>query len=407
MFMVRVGQRLGGRTPGREQRVRVRPGILLSVLMRRRWLAAAGLALAVVAVPVAVSAAGTAVTATCTPSPTITSGNSSNSFSVTCSYPQPAPVTSTITVAAPQQTVTVTATPPATTSSAPAVAQAKNCAPNPAACGFPAITNTGTTGGLTSAPCPSNVPDNTVVENESFTDCSISIIGRGVIVRNIKLTSSNQTGAAITVQPGASAAFSNVDIGGVSASQPVQYAILVSSHATGLARVTIDRAHIHDCIDCISADNTDITNSYFHAMRHPSGAHVDPIQCGGGDGCGLLVRHNTVFNEFSSTSAVAFFADFGPPTNSTLDNNLIAGGGYVVTGGNGVAGSRYSGRSSGIVISNNRFAKILYPYNASADCTDPTLHGCYGDITEWSASRPGNSATGNVDDATGNPITLN
>ena len=279
------------------------------------------------------------------------------------------------------------------------------CAPQPSVCGYPDATNTGPTGALASAPCPGSVGSNATVENKSFANCSMSITGTNVTVRNIKLTSSAGAGAAITVQPGASASFSNVEVAGVSASQPVQYAILVASHAASLPRVTIDKAHIHDCIDCISADNTDITNSYLHAMAHPSGAHVDPIQCGGGNGCGLLVQHNTIFNEFSSTSAVAFFADFGVPRNSTLDNNLLAGGGYVVTGGNGV-NNQHSGQATGIRITNNRFAKILYPYNAPGDCDDPNLHGCYGDITEWNGNAAGNVASGNVDDASGNPITF-
>jgi hypothetical protein len=338
------------------------------------------------------------VTATVTePGPTTTITEPGPTTTVTVPGPT---VTQTVTT-----TATVTATPSSTTTTA--APQTKNCAPTPSACGYPDATNTGTTGTLTASACPATITAaNTVVENKSFTNCQLSIAATGVIVRNVKVTSSAVAGAAITVRPGASASFSNVDVAGVSASQPVQYAILVSSHAaTGLGRVTIDRAHIHDCIDCISADNTDITNSYFHAMRHPAGAHVDPIQCGSGDGCGLLVRHNTVFNEFSSTSAVALFADFGIPRNSTIDNNLLAGGGYVITGGNGVSGAN-SGKSTGIRITNNRFAKILYPYNAPADCTNPNLHGCYGDITEWRASSS-NVATGNVDDATGNPITLN
>jgi hypothetical protein len=348
-------------------------------------------------------------TATATTTETATQTVTETAPPVTSTVTAP-PVTQTVTstTTAPPvtntQTVTVTASPSTTTTAA----QTKNCAPNPSACGYPDATNTGTTGTLTASACPATITTaNTIVENKSFANCQLSIAATGVVVRNVKVTSSAVAGAAITVRPGASASFSNVDVAGVSASQPVQYAILVSSHAaSGLARVTIDRAHIHDCIDCISADNTDITNSYLHAMRHPAGAHVDPIQCGGGDGCGLLIRHNTVFNEYSSTSAVAFFADFGAPKNSTLDNNLLAGGGYVVTGGNGASGGRYSGQSSGIVITNNRFTKILYPYNAPADCTNPNLHGCYGDITEWRASSS-NVASGNVDDATGNPITLN
>lgn len=328
--------------------------------------------------------------------------------------------TVTSTVAGPTSTVTVTVTatpsttapattqPPATTTAPTSTtsppSQTKNCAPNPSACGYPDASNTGVTGPLAAAACPGTITTaNAVIEGKSFANCQMSIAARGVVVRNVKLTSSAVTGAAITVQRGASASFSNVDVAGVSASQPVQYAILVASHSASIPRVTIDRAHIHDCIDCISADNTDITNSYFHAMRHPAGAHVDPIQCGAGDGCGLLIRHNTIFNEFSSTSAVALFADFGTPRDSTIDNNLIAGGGYVITGGAGVNGS--SG-ATGIVITNNRFAKILYPYNSSRDCTNPNLHGCYGDITEWRPSSS-NLASGNVDDASGNPITLN
>ena len=51
----------------------------------------------------------------------------------------------------------------------------------------------------------------------------------------------------------------------------------------------------------------------------------------------MTIRHNTIFNSHDQTDAISLFQDFGNQANRTIDDNLVAGGGYSVYGGGGCA----------------------------------------------------------------------
>jgi len=111
--------------------------------------------------------------------------------------------------------------------------------------------------------------------------------------------------------------------------------------------------------------------------------HSDPFISSGNDTSGLTIRHNTFFDpettEMGASASIGLFADDGPVNNTTVDNNLIAGGAYCIYPGGGST-------SSNIVITNNHFSTLYW-----ANC------GVYGpDATTYWHAGSGNVWGGNV-----------
>ena len=80
--------------------------------------------------------------------------------------------------------------------------------------------------------------------------------------------------------------------------------------------------------------------------------HFDGFQTNGGRN--LVIRHNTIRNPCGQTSDIAIFDDQGATSDTTVDHNLLAGGGYTV----------YCPADHGFVatmrVTNNRFARTWF-----------------------------------------------
>ena len=81
-------------------------------------------------------------------------------------------------------------------------------------------------------------------------------------------------------------------------------------------------------------------------LRQPE--HFDGLQTNGASDA--TIRHNTVRNPCSQTSAIALF---GTVRDVTIEDNLVAGGGYSLYCG--------SPGATNVVVSGNRFAGTWYP----------------------------------------------
>jgi hypothetical protein len=103
----------------------------------------------------------------------------------------------------------------------------------------------------------------------------------------------------------------------------------------------------------------------------------------------LTIRHNTVFNEFGQTDAISLFEDFGQQKDCLIENNLVAGGGYTIYGGQNTGGIPVTN----IIIRNNRFSTRFFPQS-----------GSYGPVTALGAASGGNVWSGNVWHETGLPL---
>jgi hypothetical protein len=62
------------------------------------------------------------------------------------------------------------------------------------------------------------------------------------------------------------------------------------------------------------------------------GDHVEAY-LNGGEGSPSILQHNTILNPVEQTAAISFFNDFGGIAHVTVQDNLLAGGGYVMYGG--------------------------------------------------------------------------
>lgn len=314
------------------------------------------------------------VTSTATVTQTVTatpSGTSSTTSSSSTSSTTTAPTTTTSTTTVPTTTTTTSPTP----------SNGLNCAVKPSDCGYPDETNTGVQPGVTLTPSGSLTvrTDGAVVEN-LLINGRLNIEAKNVTVRNVKVTTTALEEWAVIVRENGSATFENVEVYGKDKGKGhVQYAILSFADDP----VVIDKANLHHCADCVQGEHITLTNSYIHDLSNPPGSHVDGFQCNGV--CGVTIRHNTIFLEYTQTGTISLFADFGTPRNSVVEENLLAGGGYTIYGGNRNA--------TGIKIINNRFSKKYYPR-----C------GYWGTLTEWNSGGAGNVYSGNVWDETGLPV---
>ena len=146
----------------------------------------------------------------------------------------------------------------------------KGCASRPSSCGYPDASNTGVSAGVTlrDSGCVHATKDGQVISGVHVRNCKISVEAKNVVIRDVKVTETDLDMWAIIVREGASATISNVEVAGNGqGTQSVQYAILSQTDS----RVTIDRANLYNCADCVQGENIVMTNSYIHASRQPAG----------------------------------------------------------------------------------------------------------------------------------------
>ena len=89
---------------------------------------------------------------------------------------------------------------------------------------------------------------------------------------------------------------------------------------------------------------------------------------------------NTILNQFGQTDAISLFQDFDVEANRLITENLVAGGGYTIYGGD----NQRFGKTSNIKITNNRFSNVFFPNG-----------GSYGPIAAFDSTGTGNLASGN------------
>ena len=223
---------------------------------------------------------------------------------------------------APTPTRTVTPTPTSSPTSAPTSAQAPssgsttsngktNCAAKPSVCGYPDETNTGVPAGLTLQKSGSVIASRAgqVIDGLDSTG-EIVVSAPNVVIKNTKVTGGKGAGASdwvIIIRDSADdVTIQDSEITTPSGSEQDNACVFnISNSAPRLLRVDI-----HGCSQGVSSGAGLIENSYIHDMSQVPGlSHVDSI-ASNGDG-GLIVRHNTIFNQFDQTAAVALFQDFG------------------------------------------------------------------------------------------------
>lgn len=222
--------------------------------------------------------------------------------------------------------------------------------------GYPSASNTGVPAGttLTAYTGPANITTaGTVIENKTITKGLIIKAGaNNVIIRKCRFTVSafwmvlNDEGATGLL-------IEDCEFDG-------QQGASGDSAVSG-RNYTLRRCNIHHTVDGVKCNgaNTLIEDNYIHDLDiEGSDPHNDGIQCL--DTTGLTIRHNTIILKNGATSCVILSTGSADDMRNVLiEDNLFAGGAYVVYGGY-QAGVDVLSRVSNIRILNNKISTVTF-----------------------------------------------
>ena len=286
--------------------------------------------------------------------------------------------------------------------------RASNCGPDPHLCGFPDATNTGVPAGMNLVSVPaqashgpgwsSDAQGNVTVFGAGavFAGYSVhgvvTVTGSSATVRDDSIVNSgtdiNGDGVNLSGNP------SNVTIEDVTMASPNGasgnglFAGIKDINGEAMGTRVLDN-NIADASTGVQIYIGVIQDNYIHNITPAApGSHLNGTTSNGST-VPLTIQHNTVFNPNGQTDAVSLFEDFGVEANVVINDNLLAGGGYTIYGGQNAGGPQ----AYNIKITNNRISTIYFPQG-----------GFYGYITAFNPSAPGNVWSGNVWDATGKPV---
>jgi hypothetical protein len=276
-----------------------------------------------------------------------------------------------------------------------------NCAPSPHACGFPDATNTGPGAGISLVSVPGQVSSG---PGWSWSHGGVEISGAGTVFAGFAVHGTvDVTAADVTIRDDTITATG--DGFGVAIRHASGTTIAdcdISSPSAGAGRLMVGIKDIYGDASGTKVIGNNIWHTstgvqmgagliqgnYIHDLGLTGGDHLNGTTSNGST-TALAIIGNTIFNPHSQTDAISLFEDFGTEANRQISGNLIAGGGYTLYGGQNPGGPQ----AHNIRITGNRFATIYFPSG-----------GFWGPVTAFDPSAPGNVWSGNVWDATGQPV---
>jgi hypothetical protein len=257
--------------------------------------------------------------------------------------------------------------------------QTSNCMPNPSTCGYPDASNTGVTPGTQLTPVSGTVTLSTpgqLYENKIVTG-QIVVTGPNITIRNVKLITTNPYYGIKSFTDGSEASnVKNLVL------DHVEINLNGNNNTKGIAfdEYTLDHVFIHNGADCAHmGKNVTIKDSFCSlgpdvnndgvpdntSWCSDQSLHRDGFQSDGGSN--FVIQHNTIRNNCGETSAILMSTNTAPISNVTIDNNLVAGGGWTI-----YCGTDSGGVASNETFTNNRFAKTYFAsgggYGPSAGC---------------------------------------
>jgi hypothetical protein len=276
------------------------------------------------------------------------------------------------------------------------------CVSLPSRCGYPDETNTGVPVGTTLGRVPQDVTSGpgwvwdsrgwlqassgAVVKNLTVSG-PINVGGSNITVMNNRVLVSGENWG-IGLQHSSNAVISNNEIGILAGSPRLMVGIKdIYGDSSGFQ---ILRNNIQNTATGIQVEEGLIADNYIHDMGFQSGDHTNGTTSNGGTTM-MTIRHNTILNKFNQTDAISLFQDFGLQANRLITDNLVAGGGYTIYGGD----NQNFGKTSNIKITNNRFSNIYYPNG-----------GHWGPIAYFDPTGAGNLASGNYWDNNLAPVNV-
>jgi hypothetical protein len=287
----------------------------------------------------------------------------------------------------------------------------RGCSADPHQCGYPDATDTGAANSVTLSKVPGQLArgpgwvwqtDHIDVTGSGLTLANldvagyIDVYGSNVTIRNVRITATGQIWG-IGICHARNLVIENSTISSPAASGAVRLEVGIKDVYGDAVGTTVRQTDISHASTAIQLSNGVIEGNYIHNFGYSSGDHLNGISVGGGDARPLLIKDNTVLDNYDQTDAVALFQDFGTEANKTVTGNLLGGGSYVIYGGGpGEGCTHYTGSSgcygpsTNIVITDNRFSQRYF-----------RAGGTFGYLSAFNPHGSGNVFTGNVWDSSG------
>jgi hypothetical protein len=268
------------------------------------------------------------------------------------------------------------------------------CALIPHDCGFPDTATVGAPAWMTLRSVPSQVSSgpgwyydprgwvevdgNGAVLSGLDIPHSLDISASNVTIKDVNVQTSGPSSFGISLRNTSNVTIENSDIeGDNSGAGRLMVGIKdIFGNSTGTAVLSNNISRVSTGVQVYEGL---IQNNYIHDMGYISGDHVNGITVSGGT-TPLTIQHNTILVDSGQTDAISLFQDTGVEANKVIKDNLLAGGGYAIYGGNKVGAPA----ATNIVIEDNRISTIYYPGG-----------GEWGPVVYY-APAPGNVWSGNV-----------
>lgn len=198
--------------------------------------------------------------------------------------------------------------------------------------GYPDLSNTGIPPGTTLTPVYGELASSTdgeIFEDLDITDGGINIAHQNCIIRRCKIYYRGLRGIGINFGC-LGTIIEDCDINMGFRSNPTANG--VGGSPLALRRCNIYRgenglAHYGSYGDG-SVQQIFEDNFIHHLRSSPGSPHYDCMQFNGGQG-NILIRHNTLHNENTDTSAILIENLHGPITNIQVEDNILCGGGFT------------------------------------------------------------------------------
>jgi hypothetical protein len=276
------------------------------------------------------------------------------------------------------------------------------CAKNPHVCGFPDATNTGIPAGTNLRSVPGQVSSgpgwhydprgwvevdhNGAVLEDLSMSLNLDVSASNVTIKHVRIVvTGNSFGVSLRHTHNVTIEDSEIYSPFADANRLMLGVTDIYGDSNG---TVVQRNNIWHTSTGVQIYAGLVQDNYIHDSGFRDGDHTNGTTANGGTAL-LILRHNTVFNAREQTDAISLFEDFGVEANKIIDNNLVAGGGYSIYGGQNPGGPM----TFNIQITNNRFSQIYFAHG-----------GHWGYATAFNVGAPGNVWSGNVWDNTGRTI---
>jgi len=211
-------------------------------------------------------------------------------------------------------------------------------------------------------------------------NCVIAVGGQSCFSVSI-VTDENNNGAPIT-----SFTLKNCTISG-SDNEANRACACIKDMPGTASGILIQACNLYWASTAIQVYAGNVIGNYIHDLvcNATYGDHTNGINVSGGTSP-MLIQGNTILNPLGQTDCIALFQDSAPPAvaNKTINNNLLAGGGYCLYGGQ--SGAEYAGLpATNIVITNNVISTMYYPNG-----------GAWGPVAAFTPTNSGNQWSNNT-----------